>query len=76
MFPKLTEEQQALVDIVIRESDRLNAIISDFLNYSREKSYQFAETDLVLLLNDTLTLLENHPKQTTALRSRSCATLA
>ena len=59
---KLTEEQQALVDIVIRESDRLNAIISDFLNYTREKSYQFAETDLVVLLNDTLTLLGNHPK--------------
>jgi len=59
---KLTEEQQAMVDIVIRESDRLNAIISDFLNYTREKSYQFAETDLVLLLNDTLTLLGNHPK--------------
>jgi len=59
---KLTEEQQALVDIVIRESDRLNAIISDFLNYTREKSYQFAETDLVPLLNDTLTLLGNHPK--------------
>src|SRR3954464_11714115 len=59
---KLTDEQQALVDIVIRESDRLNAIISDFLNYTREKSYQFAETDLVVLLRDTLTLLENHPK--------------
>src|SRR5205085_3236444 len=58
----LTEEQQALVDIVIRESERLNAIISDFLNYTREKSYQFAETDLVVLLNDTLTLLENHPQ--------------
>src|SRR3954466_14644835 len=58
----LTEEQQTLVDIVIRESDRLNAIISDFLNYTREKSYQFAETDLVALLNDTLTLLANHPQ--------------
>lgn len=58
----LTEDQQTLVDIVIRESDRLNAIISDFLNYTREKSYQFAETDLVVLLNDTLTLLENHPQ--------------
>ena len=58
----LTEEQQTLVDIVIRESERLNAIISDFLNYTREKSYQFAETDLVVLLNDTLTLLENHPQ--------------
>jgi len=59
---KLTEEQQSLVDIVIRESERLNAIISDFLNYTREKSYQFADTDLVVLLRDTLTLLENHPQ--------------
>jgi two-component system sensor histidine kinase PilS (NtrC family) len=59
---KLTEEQQTLVDIVIRESERLNAIISDFLNYTRDKSYQFAENDLVVLLKDTLTLLENHPQ--------------
>ena len=59
---KLTEEQQSLVNIVIRESERLNAIISDFLNYTREKSYQFAETDLVVLLHETLTLLENHPQ--------------
>jgi len=58
----LSEEQQALVDIVIRESDRLNSIISDFLSYTREKSYQFSDTDLVTLLSDTLTLLENHPK--------------
>jgi len=59
---KLTEEQQTLVDIVIRESERVNAIISDFLNYTREKSYQFAEADLVVLLRDTLTLLQNHPQ--------------
>jgi two-component system, NtrC family, sensor histidine kinase PilS len=59
---KLTEEQQSLVDIVIRESERLNAIISDFLNYTREKSYQFVETDLVVLLHETLTLLQNHPQ--------------
>jgi two-component system sensor histidine kinase PilS (NtrC family) len=63
---KLTEEQQTLVDIVIRESERLNAIISDFLNYTREKSYQFAETDLVVLLHETLMLLQNHPQHDAA----------
>lgn len=63
---KLSEEQQSLVDIVIRESERLNAIISDFLNYTREKSYQFAETDLAVLLHETLTLLENHPQHNQA----------
>jgi two-component system sensor histidine kinase PilS (NtrC family) len=57
----LTEEQRTLVDVVTRESDRLNDIITNFLFYSREKSYQFAVEDLVPLLDDTLTLLENRP---------------
>lgn len=55
----LNQEQKTLVDIVNRESERLNSIISDFLTYSREKKYQLTPTDLVLLLQDTLTLLEN-----------------
>ena len=59
---ELTEEQHALLDIVTRESERLNNIISDFLQYSREKKYDFAQHDLLPVLNDTLTLLENHPR--------------
>jgi two-component system sensor histidine kinase PilS (NtrC family) len=55
----LNQEQKTLVDIVNRESERLNSIISDFLTYSREKQYQLTPTDLVPLLDDTLTLLEN-----------------
>ena len=42
-----------------RESERLNGIITDFLAYSRGKQYQFASVDLLPLLEDTLTLLEN-----------------
>lgn len=53
------EEQKTLVDIIIRESRRLNNIITDFLAYSREKSYKFARTDLIPLLEDALVLLEN-----------------
>lgn len=62
----LSDEQRTLVNIVTRESERLNDIISDFLIYSREKTLQLAETDLIMLLNDTLTLLKNHPNQATA----------
>ncbi len=57
----LNEEQHTLVEIVTRESERLNRIISDFLVYSRDKNYKFRSLNLVSLLNDTLTLLENHP---------------
>ena len=57
---ELNEEQRTLVDIVVRESERLNAIISDFLVYARDKSYKLAPQDLVLLLQETLGALEHH----------------
>ncbi|HVH89624.1 MAG TPA: ATP-binding protein [Terriglobales bacterium] len=62
----LNDEQQVLVDIVRRESERLNNIISDFLMYSREKSYKFAQHDLLLLIEETLRLIENRPTRGTA----------
>ncbi len=58
----LEEDQQHLVGIVGRESERLNKIISDFLNYSHEKTYEFREEDIGGLLDETLTLLEKHPQ--------------
>jgi two-component system sensor histidine kinase PilS (NtrC family) len=56
---EMTEEQRQLLQIVTRESERLNNIITDFLAYSRGKQYRFDKVDLVLLLEDTLTLLEH-----------------
>lgn len=53
------EDQKTLADIITRESARLNDIITDFLAYSREKSYKFTRMDLVALLEDALVLLEN-----------------
>lgn len=57
--PALTDEQRKLLQIVTRESDRLNNIITDFLAYSRGKQYRFERVNLIPLLQDTLTLLEN-----------------
>jgi two-component system sensor histidine kinase PilS (NtrC family) len=59
---EVTDEQRQLLQIVTRESERLNNIITDFLAYSRGKQYRFDKVDLVLLLEDTLTLLENRMK--------------
>jgi two-component system sensor histidine kinase PilS (NtrC family) len=53
------EEQKTLVNIITRESTRLNSIISDFLVYSREKSFKFSRADLLPLLEDALVLLAN-----------------
>ncbi|HEV2021740.1 MAG TPA: ATP-binding protein [Terriglobales bacterium] len=59
----LNDEQRTMVEIVTRESQRLNTIISDFLTYSREKRLEFTCLDLLPLLEDTLTLLENRPRK-------------
>jgi two-component system sensor histidine kinase PilS (NtrC family) len=58
----LEEDQIHLVNIVSRESERLNHIITDFLNYSREKTYEFKEDDVAELLNEILTLMEKKPE--------------
>jgi two-component system, NtrC family, sensor histidine kinase PilS len=57
--PALNPEERHLLQIVTRESGRLNAIITDFLAYSRGKQYRFERVDLIPLLEDTLTLLEH-----------------
>ena len=57
----LEEDEKRLVNIVSRESERLNQIITDFLNFSREKSFVFQETDVRPLLDETLMLLERKP---------------
>jgi two-component system, NtrC family, sensor histidine kinase PilS len=57
--PTLSAEERHLLEIVTRESDRLNGIITDFLAYSRGKQYRFERVNLIPLLGDTLTLIEH-----------------
>jgi two-component system, NtrC family, sensor histidine kinase PilS len=59
VIPDLSEEHRQLLQIVTRESERLNGIITDFLAYSRGRQYRFQKVDLLPLLEDTLTLLEH-----------------
>ena len=58
-LPEMNEDHRRLLDIVTRESQRLNAIITDFLAYSRTKKYQFDRVDLIRLVEDTLTLMDH-----------------
>ena len=58
-LPEMNEDHRRLLDIVTRESQRLNAIITDFLAYSRTKQYHFEKVDLIHLVEDTLTLMDH-----------------
>ena len=55
----LTEEQAQLMDIVLRESERLNHTIGSFLAYARPQRFAIARLDLRKILSDAAVLLRN-----------------
>jgi two-component system sensor histidine kinase PilS (NtrC family) len=55
----LSSEQEQLMDIVLRESERLNTTIRSFLAYARPQRFQIERFDLRRALNDTTLLLRN-----------------
>jgi len=61
-YANVGEDERALVDIVTRESERLNRVVNEILSYSREKVVHRQATNLVPLLEETLLLLERHPQ--------------
>jgi two-component system sensor histidine kinase PilS (NtrC family) len=54
--------QTELMEIILRESDRLNRIITDFLNYARPRSLTQAEVDVGDLLHQTFSLMRHSPE--------------
>jgi two-component system sensor histidine kinase PilS (NtrC family) len=54
--------QAQLMEIILRESDRLNQIIADFLAYARPRNTQLALIDLREPLRETFTLLRHSPE--------------
>jgi two-component system sensor histidine kinase PilS (NtrC family) len=56
---RLSEEQAQLMDIVLRESARLNQTINQFLAYARPRRFRVSRVDLRCVLNDTAMLLRN-----------------
>src|SRR5207248_2614027 len=55
----LSAEQEQLMDIVLRESERLNTTMRCFLAYARPPRFPIARFDVRRALNDTALLLRN-----------------
>ena len=53
--------QGGLMDIILKESDRLNSIITNFLGYARPAAGNFGDTDVGEAIQDTVTLLRHSP---------------
>jgi two-component system sensor histidine kinase PilS (NtrC family) len=58
----LSDEQSQLMDIVLRESDRLNETIRSFLAYARPQRNAAVPVDVRQVVTETATLLQNSPE--------------
>jgi two-component system sensor histidine kinase PilS (NtrC family) len=62
----LTPDQSQLMDIVLRESDRLNDTIRSFLSFAKPQRTAVADLDVRQILTDTARLLQNSAEVTEA----------
>jgi two-component system sensor histidine kinase PilS (NtrC family) len=61
------DQQARLMDIALREVDRLNALIEDFLAYARPRELILAPVDIGELLEETVALVKGAPDAKAAL---------
>ena len=57
----LNDDQAQLMDIVLKESGRLNDTIQSFLAYARPQTFSISRLDLGKVVQDTALLLRNSP---------------
>src|SRR5436190_1242808 len=58
----LSPQEQRLMSIVLKESERLNKSIADFLRFVKPQEKRPAEFDIAASLSETLDLLANSPE--------------
>ena len=56
------DEERQLMDIVIREVDRLNGLIEEFLDYARPERYRKSDVSLGELVAETLRMFQQDPR--------------
>ncbi len=56
---KLDDQYQRLMDIVLKETERLNTIVSEFLAYSQPRDTKTTVIDFTQMLQDIVLLLKN-----------------
>jgi two-component system sensor histidine kinase PilS (NtrC family) len=57
----LSEENRNLLDLIIKETDRLNRILTDFLGYARIGPSLVSKVELVRILDEVMEVTKKHP---------------
>ncbi len=58
----LSTQEQRLMSIILKESERLNKSIADFLRFVRPQEKQARTFDIAVAIGETLDLLQNSPE--------------
>jgi len=58
----LSPQEQRLMSIILKESERLNKTIAEFLRFVRPQEKRTAEFDIAATLSETLELMTNSPE--------------
>lgn len=67
----LEDNNRHLMDIAVREANRLDAIIKEFLQYARPPALNLEECDINSVLQETLALIEHEAKTKAGLSMNS-----
>lgn len=67
-MPTATDDAIVLTGLVVRESDRLARLLSEFLDFARVRVRQVEQLDFAALLRDTIDLVLAHPDRAPATR--------
>jgi len=59
----VADENRRLLELIVRESSRLNNILSDFLLFARSKRVAFTRVELCHLVSDVVEVIRHHPSQ-------------
>ncbi len=72
---KMSEEDGEFVDVIVEEVNRLNGVVSAFLDYSRPLKQTFGPTDLQEVVSRTLKLIVNDVPKTVTIKEELSETL-
>jgi two-component system sensor histidine kinase PilS (NtrC family) len=66
--PRTTPDERTLSDLVLRESDRLSRLLSEFLDFARVRVTQSHPVDLRAVVRDAADLAAAHPDRPTGVQ--------
>lgn len=58
----LENQYKELLEIISKETNRINILLQDFLNYARPKNLKFNEANIIVLLEETIAIINKLEK--------------